>query len=104
MNGLSRSLIRLLATAAIVTIVGSGQAARAQDEDEDEAPAVLQPGVVVFNQVQFDQWLFGNLGTGNAAMTRTKVDTLLTLSVEDLERTCGSDTHPEEETLSGRPR
>jgi hypothetical protein len=89
MSGLSRFMIRLLAAAVIVTIVGSGQAARAQDEEEEEAPAVQQPGVVVFNEVQFDQWLFGNIGTANAGVARNKVDTLLTLSVEDLERTCG---------------
>ena len=42
----------------------------------------------MFNEAQFDQWLFSNLGTGNAGVARNKVDTLLTLSVDDLERTC----------------
>ncbi len=83
----SRSMIRLLAA---VAIVGAGQAVRAQDEEEEEeAPAAPMRGVVVFNEAQFDQWLFGNLGTGNAGVARNKADTLLTLSVDDLERTCG---------------
>jgi hypothetical protein len=88
----SRSLIRLLAAAAIVAMVGAGQAARAQDDDEDEEAepnaAVPIRGAVVFNQAQFDQWLFGNLGTANAGVARNKLDALLTLSVEDLVRTC----------------
>jgi hypothetical protein len=86
----SRSLIRLLAVAAVVAILGSGQAARAQDDEEEEpAPnAALLPGVVVFNEAQFDQWLFGQLGTTNAGAARSKVETFLTLSVDDLARTC----------------
>ncbi len=89
----SRPLIRLLAAAAIVAMVGAGQAAQAQDDPaEDEAvqkEAVQLRGGVQFNEAQFDQWLFGNLGTANVGVARNKLDALLTLSVEDLGRTCG---------------
>jgi hypothetical protein len=89
----SRPLIRLLAASALVAMVGAGQAARAQDDGaEDEAEqkdAVQLPRAAVFNEAQFDQWLFGNLGTVNAGVARNKLDALLTLSVEDLGRTCG---------------
>jgi hypothetical protein len=87
-----RCLVRLLTAAAvIVAMVGAGQAARAQDDDEEPEPnaAVPMPAAVVFNEAQFEQWLFGNLGTGSAGAARNKVEALLTLSVEDLSRTCG---------------
>ena len=89
MSGWPRFLIRLLAAAAIVATMGAGQAARAQDDEEEDAQAVPVRGALVFNEAQFDQWLFGNLGTSNAGMAHNKLDALLTLSVEDLERTCG---------------
>ena len=43
----------------------------------------------VLNDAQFDQWVFGNMGVANAAAARNQLDSLLTLHVEDLERTCG---------------
>src|SRR5262249_43369992 len=91
MSGWSRTSIRLLAAATIVAMVGTGQAARAQDEEEEEVPAqnALQiRGAFVFNEAQFDQFLFGQLGNANAGVARNKLDTLLTLSVEDVERSC----------------
>jgi hypothetical protein len=89
MSGLSRFLIRLLSVSALAAIVGAGQTARAQDDEDEEAPAPVQaPGVMVINEAQFDQWLFGQLGVGNVQAARNKAETLLTLSVEDLERTC----------------
>jgi hypothetical protein len=43
----------------------------------------------VMNDDQFDQWVFGNMGLGNAGAARNRLDSLLTLNVDDLERTCG---------------
>jgi hypothetical protein len=81
---------RLLTAATLLAIVASGISARAQDDDdEDEAPAPPAPVNAFFmNDAQFDQWVFGNMGAANAATARTKLDSLLTLQVDDLERTC----------------
>src|SRR5690349_3656190 len=85
---------RLLTAAAILVIVGGGPYARAQDDGEEEeeapnpAPAVRMHAFVM-NDQQFDQWVFGNMGLANAAAARNRLDSLLTLNVDDLERTCG---------------
>lgn len=92
----ARIWLRWLLAAAILAIVGSGTAARAQqidDEDEEEAP-VAQAGMVrmnaiVMNDAQFDQWVFGNMGVANPGAARNKLDSMLTLSVENLDRICG---------------
>ncbi len=81
---------RLLSTAMLLAIAAGGASARAQDDDEDEeapaAPAVAN--AFFMNDAQFDQWVFGNMGVANAAAARGKLDSLLTLHVDDLERTC----------------
>jgi hypothetical protein len=81
---------RLLTTATVLAILGIGPAARAQDDDEDEAPAqaAQMNGVFMVNNAQFDQWVFGNVGAVNAGVARNKLDSFLSLNVEDLERTC----------------
>ena len=90
-----RSIGRLLVAAALLAVLGSGRSALAQqiDDDEDEAPAqpVMRGGfnAFVMNDAQFDQWVFGNMGVTNAGTARNKLDSLLTLQVDDLERTCG---------------
>ena len=94
MNDLHHSIGRLLTAAALlaITFVGAGSSARAQDDDdEDEVPAQAQVNMngFVMNDAQFDQWVFGNMGVANAGVARNKLDSLLTLNVEDLERTCG---------------
>jgi hypothetical protein len=91
-----RTIGRLLVAAALLAVVGAGQSALAQqiDDDEDEA-APAQPMIrggfnaFVMNDAQFDQWVFGNMGVANPGTARTKLDSLLTLQVDDLERTCG---------------
>jgi hypothetical protein len=91
-----RPRFRWLPAAAVLAILGLGSDARAQqidDVDEEEAPAV-QAGMIrvnafVMNDAQFDQWVFGNMGVANPAGARNKLDSLLTLSVENLERICG---------------
>jgi hypothetical protein len=90
MSRLFRPIGRLFIAATLLASVGIGQAARAQD-DEDEEPAAPAPvnNVFMINNQQFDQWVFGNIGTANAGVARNKLDSLLTLNVEDLERTCG---------------
>jgi hypothetical protein len=90
MSRLFRPIGRVFIAATLLASVGIGQAARAQD-DEDEEPAQPAPvnNVFMINNQQFDQWVFGNIGTANAGVARNKLDSLLTLNVEDLERTCG---------------
>ena len=86
----SRNLSRLLPFMTVLMMLALAPAALAQD-DEDEEPAkveVVNRGMVV-NNIQFDSWVFGNIGSANAGVARNKLDSLLTLSVEDLERSCG---------------
>jgi hypothetical protein len=85
-----RLLRRLLTAATLLAIIAGGPSARAQDDDdEDEAPAPPAPvNGFAMNDAQFDQWVFGNMGAANAGVARSKLDSLLTLQVDDLERTC----------------
>ena len=86
----SRNLVRLLPFMTVLMMLALAPSALAQD-DEDEEPAkveVVNRGMVV-NNIQFDSWVFGNIGSANAGVARNKLDSLLTLSVEDLERSCG---------------
>ena len=90
-----RFIGRLLVAAALLAIVGAGRSALAQqiDDDDDEAAPAAQPmmgfNAVVMNDAQFDQWVFGNMGMANAGTARNKLDSMLTLHVDGLERTCG---------------
>lgn len=91
----ARIRLRWLLAAAILAVVGPASAARAQqidDEDEEEAP-VAQAGMVrinavVMNDAQFDQWVFGNMGVANPGAARNKLDSMLTLNIESLDRIC----------------
>jgi hypothetical protein len=85
-----RSIRYLLTAWVFLAIVGAGVCARAQDDEDEEAPApvVNRVNAFVVNDFQFDQWVFGSTGAGNAARARNKVESLLTLHVEELERTC----------------
>jgi hypothetical protein len=86
-----RPIRRLLTAATLLAILSGGTSARAQDDDDEDAPEPNAPVAVnafFMNDAQFDQWVFGNMGAANAAAARTKLDSLLTLHVDDLERTC----------------
>jgi hypothetical protein len=90
MTWLSRLVGRLIAAAVVLAIVGAGPGVRAQDEEEEEAaPAPAPARFDAFNGFNFDQWVFGNLGAGNAGMVRNKLDARLELQVDDIERSCG---------------
>ena len=93
MTDLLRAFGRLLTAAALAGDRRRlGQAARAQDDDDEEevpAQAVVNMNGFIINDAQFDQWVFGNMGVANAGVARNKLDSLLTLNVDDLERTCG---------------
>jgi hypothetical protein len=84
---------RLLTAAMVLTVVGAGQPSPAQDIEivEDDAAVVQQPQRgFIWNDAQFDVWVFGNMGgNGNAGVARNRLDALLTLHVEDVERSCG---------------
>lgn len=78
---------------AIVVMAGmlfSSTAAMGQDDDDDP-PAdgqLLQPVVQNFEiqENQFDSWIFQNFPT--AAAARKKLDQMLSLQMEDVDRTC----------------
>lgn len=92
MAWLSRLISRLVAPAIVLAIVGAGAAVRAQDEEEEEAapePNAQAVRIVRMNEAQFDQWVFGNMGGGNAVMVRNKLEYRLELQVDDIARSCG---------------
>ncbi len=105
MSRLFCPIARCLMAATVLAILGIGQAARAQDDDDEEEAVQVAPinnGFMV-NMAQFDQWIFGNIGMANAAIARNKLDSFLTLNVEDLERTCGlTPVQKKKLTLAGR--
>jgi hypothetical protein len=81
----------LLWGATVFCWPGAGQVAWAQDDDEEEeaAPNVVQRRMMMMNEVNFDQWVFGNLGNStNAAGLRSKLDSLLTLHLDEIEQAC----------------
>jgi hypothetical protein len=90
--------------AVLLAVLVAAPAARAQDDEEEEPAAPAPPqAVFMLNDAQFDQWVFGNLGGGNAATARTKLNSLLTLHVEDLDRSCGlSPVQKKKLELAGR--
>jgi hypothetical protein len=93
--GRVRSLIDGCAIAAIlVVLVGAGQLARAQDDDdEEEAPAAPAGRVFLMNETTFDQWVFGNMGgSSSATAARIKLESLLSLHTDEIERSCGLDS------------
>ena len=72
-------------------------------EVQEEAEVAVQPnqGVFMLTDDQFDQWVFG--GPRNSRAGRNKLDTLLTLQVDDVARMCTlSETQKKKLLLAGR--
>jgi hypothetical protein len=72
------------------------------DDEADEA-VIVQParGVWVMTDDQFDQWVFG--APRNSRAGRNKLDSLLTLEVDDVARTCRlSEPEKKKLLLAGR--
>jgi hypothetical protein len=81
-----RPVARLLLALALLGIAGTGSSLRAQDAEEEEVRAVVVPQFIE-TRINIDQQIFQ--GVGNAAQAREKLESTLTLQVEDLDRTCG---------------
>ncbi len=92
MRGFDRSCrFRWHLAAALLAALGSGRACWSQAVDvevEEEAEVAVQPNRAVFvmTDAQFDQWVFGGHGISRGG--RNKLDSLLTLQVDDVARTC----------------
>jgi hypothetical protein len=87
-----RLMSRLLSVAALLAVVVGAPSALAQDDEEEEAPApavVNRVNRLVVNELQIDQWIFGNMGVANSSLARNMLDSLLTLNVDDVDRCCG---------------
>jgi hypothetical protein len=96
---------RLLRALTVLAVVLTGQAARAQQDDGDlgdEVEAVVMPApAVMFQDQNFDQWIFG--GGKNAAGGRSKFDAMLSLRLEEVNRLCGlTDAQRKKLGLAGR--
>ena len=107
MRGFDRSCwFRLHLAAALVAALGSGRACWSQVVDvevEEEDEVAVQPNRAVFmlTDDQFDQWVFG--GPRNSRAGRDKLDSLLTLQVDDVARMCAlSEAQKKKLLLAGR--
>lgn len=92
----------LLFGAVLAVSVMTGRIAHAQDDLEDE-PDIIVPAQVGFemSDENFDQWVFG--GGRNITAGRRRLESLLTLQVEDVDRTCGlTEDQKKKLTLAGR--
>ncbi len=90
-----RFWVRLIVV-ALVLWAAWGRPVRAQQDDEAEADfnpkvrAAQEPVAQLVPQVnndQVDNWIFGRFGGATGA--RTKLDSALTLKIDELERLCG---------------
>ena len=90
----------------LLAALGSGRTCWSQvtvGEEEVENNAVVQPAQAVFMMTddQFDQWVFG--GPRNSRAGRNKLDSLLTLQVDDVARMCTlSEAQKKKLLLAGR--
>lgn len=98
--------LRLLLATALVAAFGSGRTCWSQAVDvevEEEADVAVQPNQAVFMMTddQFDQWVFG--GPRNSRAGRNKLDSLLTLQIDDVARMCAlSEDQKKKLQLAGR--
>jgi hypothetical protein len=106
----SRCGVRLLSFALLAALV-SATPSRAQPDDDDEKVDQAPGGQVqqVFTDEQFDQWIFNNNGgvflvqKGNLSAARQRLELLLALQVDDIERACKlTDTQKKQLQLIGR--
>ena len=107
MKGFDRSCwLRLHLAAALLAALGSGRTCWSQAVDvevEEEAEVAVQANQAVFMMTddQFDQWVFG--GPRNSRAGRNKLDSLLTLQVDDVARLCTlSEAQKKKLLLAGR--
>jgi hypothetical protein len=81
----------ILIVTAILSLAGTGRAARAQDdvvvEDNEEGPVNMVVNMGAVEQVE--QILYGRFGVGGAGMARNKLDSALALRIDDVGRICG---------------
>src|SRR5262245_63549041 len=74
---------------------------QAQQEEMVQVQVQAVPAAPVIPDEQFEQWVFQE--HGNAAATRKRLDALLKLKVEDVDRSCKlSDSQKKKLLLMGR--
>lgn len=102
----SRTWLPLLLLAAVPGIIALGSAVRGQDDwdAEDPVSAPMAGGfqAVAFEvpEETFDQWVFGGK---TASQVTKRLNSLLTLQVDSVERACGlSDSQKDKLQLAGR--
>ena len=84
---MNTTIARLLWVVTLLAIVGFASPSRAQDDDDDEQEKLVpQQNMFWANDEQFEQWLLGNK---TAAGVRAKLESLLSLQIEGLDRACG---------------
>jgi hypothetical protein len=103
------TLARGLLVALILGLAASAPVARAQDPEDDEEAAPVEEAVAAKmivnanapNAEQFDQWVFNR--AGGAAAARNRLDTLLALNIEQVNRLCAiSEGQTKKLQLAGR--
>ncbi len=91
MTTIHRTFGHLLQVAMVLAIIANGSLSRAQDDDEDEPDDAVKlqqmnMRVNVWTDENFDQWVFNGRDIPGI---RNRLDSLLSLQIEDVERTCG---------------
>jgi hypothetical protein len=100
--GWSRARLFLALAASFVAVAAA--TARPDDDDDDDKDEKNAAGLVqhVFQEADFDRWVFQNNNDGLAGV-RKKLTTMLSLYIDDIDRTCKlSDAQRARVQLAGR--
>ena len=91
----------IIAIGVLACLLHMANVVIAQNEEEDEPPAMQAQPVFEMQENQFDSWVFQNFPTAQAA--RAKLDQMLALHTEDVDRGCRlTDTQKKKLQLAGR--
>ena len=77
----------MLVLAASFVVTPSAIARPDDDDDDKDEAKVAAPAQRLFQEADFDRWIFQNNNDGPAGV-RKKLLTLLSLYVDDVDRTC----------------
>ena len=101
MNPIAQHLARFACTALLIAGIAPGARAQADDDPEEIAPQAQPQPAFTINEVNFNQWAFG--GRGDANTIRQRLDSVLTLKVEEVERACSlTEAQSKKLRLAGR--
>jgi hypothetical protein len=80
------SRVALLAVLALCVFAGGARSLPDDDDDDPDNPPKPQPVQGGWNEANLDQWIFNGVGAVGGA--RQRLDEMLTLHVDDIDRAC----------------